>query len=87
MRVSAKNSAGKRDTQRHRAEKGNRWYFGAKAHIDVDSKESSPRRMHSVATTAASVVDVHMLPGLLHGEERTIWGDAGDQGRGGICDP
>jgi IS5 family transposase len=54
------------------------WYFGAKAHIGVDSKETV---VHSVATTAASVADAHMLPDLLHGEEKKVWGDAGYQGQ------
>ena len=30
--------------------------------------------MHSVATSAANVSDVHMLPDLLHGEERKVMG-------------
>ena len=58
--------------------KGNQWYFGAKAHIGVDSKETV---VHSVCTSAASVADKHMLPGLLHGEERKVWGDGGYQGQ------
>ena len=37
--------------------------------------------VHSVATTAASVADKHMLPELLHGEERKVWGDGGYQGQ------
>ena len=37
--------------------------------------------MHSVATTAASVADKHMLPDLLHGDERKVWGDGGYQGQ------
>ena len=37
--------------------------------------------MHSVCTSAASVSDVHMLPDLLHGEEKKVWGDAGYQGQ------
>jgi len=39
----------------HQTRKGQQWYFGAKAHIGVDSKEVV---VHSVATTAASVADV-----------------------------
>jgi len=45
-------------------------YFGAKAHIGVDSKETI---VHSVITTAASVADKHMLPDLLHGDEKKVW--------------
>ena len=47
-----------------------------KAHIGVDSKEGI---VHSVCSTAASVSDMHMLPELLHGGEKEVWGDAGYQ--------
>ena len=53
-------------------------HFGAKAHIGIDSKEGI---VHSVCTSAASVHDKHMLPDLLHGEEKKVWGDAGYQGQ------
>ena len=75
---STKNSSGKRDPEMHQVKKGNQWYFGAKAHIGVDSKEAV---VHSLCTTAASVADKHMLPDLLHGEERKVWGDGGYQGQ------
>jgi len=75
---STKNATGKRDPEMHQTKKGNQWYFGAKAHIGVDSKETV---VHSVATSAASVADKHMLPDLLHGAEKKVWGDAGYQGQ------
>ena len=53
-------------------------HFGAKAHIGVDSKEGI---VHSLCSTAASVSDVHMLPDLLHGDEKKVWGDGGYQGQ------
>jgi len=62
----------------HQTRKGNQWFFGAKAHIGVDSREGV---VHSVCTSAASVSDVHMLPDLLHGGEKKVWGDAGYQGQ------
>jgi IS5 family transposase len=62
----------------HQTRKGNQWYFGLKAHIGVDSKQGV---VHSVCTSAASVADKHMLPDLLHGEERKVWGDGGYQGQ------
>ncbi len=61
----------------HQTRKGKQWYFGAKAHIGVDAKEG---HVHSVYTPAASVSDVHMLPHLLHGEEKKVWGDGGLSG-------
>jgi IS5 family transposase len=75
---STKNEAGKRDPEMHQTKKGNQWYFGLKAHIGVDAREG---HVHSVATSAANVADMHMLPDLLHGEERKVWGDAGYQGQ------
>jgi len=61
----------------HQTKKGNQWYLGMKAHIGVDSKDGI---VHSVCSMAASVSDVHMLPELLHGDEKKVWGDAGYQG-------
>jgi len=75
---STKNSTGERDPEMHQTRKGNQWFFGLKAHIGVDAKEG---HVHSVATSAASVADSHMLPALLHGEERKVWGDGGYQGQ------
>jgi IS5 family transposase len=56
---STKNSTGERDPEMHQTRKGNQWYFGLKAHIGVDAKEG---HVHSLATSAASVSDTHMLP-------------------------
>ena len=69
---STKNATSTRDPEMHQTRKGNQWYFGMKAHIGVDSKEG---HIHSVCSTAASVADKHMLPDLLHGHERKVWGD------------
>ena len=54
---SAKNSKKERDPQMHQIKKGNQYYFGAKVHIGVDSKEGI---VHSICTSAASVHDKHM---------------------------
>jgi len=75
---STKNASKERDPEMHQTKKGNQWYFGLKAHIGVDAKEGT---VHTVCTTAANVSDMHMLPDLLHGEERKVWGDAGYQGQ------
>lgn len=75
---STKNKAGQRDPEMHQTKKGNQWYFGIKAHVGVDSKS---KLVHSVITSAASVSDKHMLPELLHGEEKKVWGDGAYQGQ------
>jgi len=75
---STMNEKKERDPEMHQTKKGNQYYFGAKAHIGVDSREGI---VHSVCTSAASVHDKHMLPDLLHGEEKKVWGDAGYQGQ------
>jgi transposase, IS5 family len=76
---STKNGAGKRDPEMHQTKKGNQWYFGMKGHVGVDSKEGI---VHSAEATAANIADSKMLPELLHGDQRKIWGDAAYQGHG-----
>ncbi|MFP5249627.1 MAG: transposase, partial [Acidobacteriota bacterium] len=56
----------------------NQYYFGAKARIGVDRKSGV---VHSACTSAASVHDKHMLPDLLHGNEKKVWGDGGYRGQ------
>jgi IS5 family transposase len=75
---STKNASGGRDPEMHQTRKGNQWFFGMKAHIGVDSKQGI---VHSVCSSAASVADKHMLPDLLHGDERKVWGDGAYQGQ------
>uniref|UniRef100_E6QJV0 Transposase of ISCARN76, IS5 family IS5 group N terminal part n=1 Tax=mine drainage metagenome TaxID=410659 RepID=E6QJV0_9ZZZZ len=75
---STRNGKKQRNPEMHQTRKGNQWYFGAKAHIGVDSKAGV---VHSVSTSAASVHDRHMLPDLLHGDEKKVWGDGGYQGQ------
>jgi IS5 family transposase len=75
---STKNASGERDPEMHQTKKGNQWYFGLKAHIGVDARQGT---VHSVVTTAANVADSRVLPDLLHGEERKVWGDGGYQGQ------
>jgi IS5 family transposase len=77
---STKNEDKERDPEMHQVKKGNQWYFGMKAHVGVDSRHGI---VHSAEATAANIADSKMLPELLHGNERKIWGDAGYQGQGG----
>lgn len=76
---STKNREGKRDPQMQQTKKGNRWYFGMKAHIGVDSRS---KLIHSVAATAANVHDSQLLGELLHGDETRVWGDSAYTGQG-----
>ena len=75
---STKNATGERDLEMHQTKKGDRWYFGLRAHVGVDAKAGT---MHTVVTTAANVADSRVLPDLLHGDERKVWGDGGNQGQ------
>ena len=75
---STKNASGERDPEMKQTRKGNQWYFGLKAHIGVDAKQGT---VHTLVTTSANVADSTVLPDLLHGEERKVWGDGGYQGQ------
>ena len=75
---STKNKSGQRDPEMHQTRKGKQWYFGLKAHIGVDAKQGT---VHTLVTTSANVADSTVLPELLHGEERKVWGDGGYQGQ------
>ena len=61
----------------HQTKKGNQWYFGMKAHIGVDSQSGL---VHTVTGTATHVGDVTETAKLLHGEETTVFLDAGYTG-------
>ncbi len=74
---STKNSSGERDPEMHQTKKGNQWHFGMKAHIGVDADSGL---VHTVVGTAANVNDVTQGHGLLHGDERVVFADAGYQG-------
>lgn len=78
---STKNRDGQRDPEMHQTRKGNEWHFGMKAHIGVDS---ATKIIHSLAASAANVHDSRLLPALLHGRERRVWGDSAYQGQGAI---
>ena len=75
---STKNASGERDPEMKQTKKGKQWFFGLKAHIGVDAKEGT---VHTLVTTSANVADSTVLPDLLHGGERKVWGDGGYQGQ------
>lgn len=51
--------------------KGNAWHFGMKVHVGTDKRGV----VHSLRTTHAAVADKTQLNGLLHGQEREIFGN------------
>lgn len=71
---SVKNEAKARDADMHQTKKGNQWYFGMKAHIGVDAESGL---VHTLTGTAANVADVTETGNLLHGDETTVFADAG----------
>jgi IS5 family transposase len=84
---STKNATGTRDPGMHQTQKGRQWYFGMKGHFGVDSQS---KLIHSVEATPANIHDSHVLPWLLHGEERRVWGDSAYAGQAGllsVCAP
>ena len=74
---STQNASGKRDPEMHQSKKGNRRYFGMKAHIGVDAESGL---VHTVRGTAGNVNDVVQANSLLHGGETDAFADAGYQG-------
>ena len=76
--ASTKNVSGTRDPEMHQTKKGQQWYFGMKAHLGVDSRS---KLIHSVEATPANVYDSQVLPWLLHGQERRVWGDSAYTGQ------
>ncbi len=75
--TSTKNRDGARDPEMHQTKKGNEWHFGMKMHIGVDETYGI---VHSLTTTSANVHDVTETVRLLHGDEESVWADAGYQG-------
>ena len=75
---STKNAAGTRDPEMQPTKKGQQWYFGMKAHLGVDSQS---KLIHSVEATPANIHDSQVLPWLLHGGERRVWGDSAYTGQ------
>ncbi|MEQ1738007.1 MAG: IS5 family transposase [Rhodoglobus sp.] len=68
---STKNAAHARDPEMHQTKKGQTWHFGMKVHVGTDAHGI----VHSLTTTAAHVADITVLPQLLHGDERVLFGD------------
>lgn len=69
---STKNKDKKRDTDMSSTQKNNNYFFGAKAHIGVDTKYGL---IHTIELTTAKVSDRKMFPHCLHGDEKAVFGD------------
>jgi len=69
---STKNEMRTRDPEMKQTKKGNQWYFGMKAHVGTDTRRGLA---HSIVVTNAAVHDSQVMEGLLHGEERAVYGD------------
>src|SRR5260221_4225715 len=74
---STKNAQKQRDPEMHQTKKGQEWHFGMKAHIGVDAASGL---VHTVIGTAANVSDIACAAQALHGEETTVYVDAGYTG-------
>ena len=69
---STKNKDKKRDPEMSSTKKNNNYHFGMKAHIGVDKEYGL---VHSLEATTAKNSDIGQLEKLLHGEEKSIFGD------------
>lgn len=75
---STKNQTSTRDPEMRQTKKGKQWHLcPLGAHIGVDAESGL---IHTIVTPAAHVSDVTQAHALLHGEEATVYGDAGYQG-------
>ena len=69
---STKNRDNTRDKEMKQTKKGNQWYFGMKAHVGTDTGKGLA---HSIVVTDAAVHDSRVMDDLLHGEEKSVYGD------------
>jgi IS5 family transposase len=68
---STKNATKTRDPEMRQTRKGKQWHFGMKLHIGTDLQGL----VHTLTATDAAAADITQLPYLLHGQERTLYGD------------
>jgi IS5 family transposase len=68
---STKNATESRDPEMKQTKKGKNWHFGMKFHVGTDRRGV----VHSLTATHAATADITQMSALLHGQERTIFGD------------
>ena len=71
---NTKNKERKRDPEMTSTRKNNRWHFGMKSHIGVDSNSGL---VHSVKGTTAKEADITHMNAVCHGKEKAKFGDKG----------
>jgi IS5 family transposase len=81
--TSTKNEQRQRDPEMGTTKKGGQWLYGMKAHIGVDEKT---KLIHTVVATPGNVADSMMLPKLLRGNERRVYGDKAYFGLGRVIE-
>ena len=68
---STKNGTESRDPEMKQTKKGKNWHFGMKVHVGTDKRGV----VHSLTATHAATADITQMNTLLHGKERTLFGD------------
>jgi transposase, IS5 family len=68
---STKNASGKTDPEMSSTRKGTEWSFGMKLHVGTDKRGLA----HSAVVTTAKVHDSLLLEQLVHGAEKSLYGD------------
>jgi IS5 family transposase len=69
--TSTKNATAQRDPEMRQTRQGQAWHFGMKLHVGTDRGGL----VHHVVATSAAAADITQVDGLLHGEEREVFGD------------
>jgi len=71
---STKNREQKRDPEMSSSKKGNRWYFGMKAHVGVDAASGL---VHTAGVTTGKVHDAKVMAHLIREDDAAVYGDKG----------
>ena len=68
---STKNGTESRDPEMKQTRKGKNWHFGMKVHVGTYKRGV----VHSLTATHPATADITQMNALLHGQERTVFGD------------
>lgn len=70
---SPKNAEEHRNPEMHQIKKGNRWYFGTKLRVGVDTGSGY---IHTTIVTVANVHDGKVAHELIHKDDQVVCGDS-----------